>query len=261
MYALPDPSRRGLSEVIPEAGEFGHPRSVASLNTISAQIRELAAQGNIEALICGAARAVVRTSLSVGLRRDLTLHHPVHAARCPFSLRIASAEDLSKVLSLSQPGLSLADQQAISVRMNHAAQDLGRAFVAIQADGHPCFIQWVLSKADNSRIATFFDGRFPPLKEGEALFENAFTPPAFRGLGIMPAAMSGIAESLGREGFHAGLTFVASDNIPSLKGCRLAGFHPYLLRRDISLLRGLFRRRKFLAADPIIDGGGIQWSQ
>lgn len=259
--ALLGPGRRGLSEIILEAGEFGHPRFVASFNINSARIRELAARGDIGALICGAARAVVRTSLSVGLRRDLTLHHPVHAARCPFSLRIASAEDLSKVLSLSQPGLSLADQQAISLRMNHATQDLGRAFVAIQADGHPCFIQWVLSKADNSRIASFFDGRFPPLNDGEALFENAFTPPAFRGLGIMPAAMSGIAESLGREGFRAGLTFVASDNTPSLNGCRHAGFHPYLLRRDISLLRGLFRRRQFLAADPTIDGGGIQWSQ
>jgi len=253
--ALSDPGRRGLSEVIPEAGAFRHPRSVASSNTLSTRIRELAVRGDIGALIGGVSRAVARISLSVGLRRDLTRPHAVRAARCPFSLRLASVEDLLQVLSLSQPGLSLTDQQAIAARMTHAEQGLGRAFVAIQGDGHPCFVQWVLSEADNSRIATFFDGRFPPLKDGEALFENAFTPPAFRGLGIMPAAMSGIAESLGRDGSRTGLTFVASDNTPSLQGCRRAGFHPYLLRRDISLLRGLFRRRQFLAAGPTIHGG------
>jgi hypothetical protein len=259
--ALLGPDRRGLSEIILEAGEFGHPRFVASFNINSARIRELAARGDIGALIGGASRAVARISLSVGLRRDLTLPHIAPAARCPFSLRVASADDLSKVLSLSQPGLSLADQQAISVRMTQAEQCLGRAFVAIQADGHPCFVQWVLSEADNSCIATFFGGRFPPLKGGEALLENAFTPPAFRGLGIMPAAMSEIAESLGRDGFRTGLTFVASDNTPSLHGCRRAGFHPYLLRRDISLLLGLFRRRRFLAADPTNSREGALWSQ
>ncbi len=216
-----------------------------TLSFIATRVRELTVQRDLSGLLRGASRSIARVSRSVGLRRNLTLPHTAPDARRSFSLRLASREDLSRILSLSQPGLTLPDRQAIAVRQKQADLCLGRAFVAVEAAGQPCFVQWVMSQADNTQIASFFDGRFPALRKGEALFENAFTPPTFRGLGFMPAAMSAIANTLRDEGFQMGITFVASDNIPSLNGCRRAGFEPYIVRRDISLLHGLVRRRQF----------------
>jgi hypothetical protein len=45
------------------------------------------------------------------------------------------------------------------------------------------------------------------------------------------------------------ITFVTTDNEPSLKGCHRAGFCPYVLRRERWLL---FRRR--LSFEPLLPG-------
>ena len=81
-------------------------------------------------------------------------------------------------------------------------------------------VQWLLSPRDNGFIEKL--GGFPPLAEGEALLENAYTPPAFRGLGVMAAAMAQIAERASDFGGRKVLTFVATDNVASLKGCQRA---------------------------------------
>ena len=224
---------------------------MATYPLLTRRAQEIAARGDLAnllpSLLRGAARAVVRISVSVGLRRDLTVYHEAPAARRPFVLKVAEPEQLQQILAPSQPGLSLADQQALRTRREQANGHSGRAFIALDAaTGLPCFVQWVFSSADNREIARIFDGRFPELQGGEVLFENAFTPPQFRGFGVMPAAMSQIAARVGAEGYHTGLTFVAEGNTPSINGCTKAGFVPFLVRRDVSVLRGLVRRRQFL---------------
>jgi hypothetical protein len=106
----------------------------------------------------------------------------------------------------------------------------------------------------NEAIADFFDGRFPRLCCDEALLENAYTPLAYRGKGIMPAAMAMIAERAFQMGRRYVLTFVSRDNIPSIKGCTMAGFRPYVVRNDTHILFHLFKRRYFskLPADFIV---------
>jgi RimJ/RimL family protein N-acetyltransferase len=83
-------------------------------------------------------------------------------------------------------------------------------------------VQWLLGVRDNDFIARL--GGFPALEADQALLENAYTPPAFRGLGIMPAAMAAIAEHASELGARYVLTFVDQHNIASLKGCQRAGF-------------------------------------
>ena len=64
------------------------------------------------------------------------------------------------------------------------------------------------------------------------------TPQAYRGRHIMPAAMARIAEKATALGARRVITFVADDNVPSLKGCARAGFAPVSARH---LRRRLFR--------------------
>jgi len=65
----------------------------------------------------------------------------------------------------------------------------------------------------------------------------------------MAAAMALVAER-GREiGARYVITFVEQNNIASLKGCKRAGFSPYLLRHEKWFL---FRRS--LSLDKLPDG-------
>lgn len=48
----------------------------------------------------------------------------------------------------------------------------------------------------------------------------------------MPHAMAKIAEKGKDLGARRVVTFVAHDNLPALKGCKRAGFSPYLVRRE-----------------------------
>ena len=88
-----------------------------------------------------------------------------------------------------------------------------------------------MSAVDNERIQKYFRGTFPVLAPDQALLEGAFTPESHRGKGIMPRAMALIAEGARNLGARYVITFVAEENIPSLKGCKRAGFVPCMLRK------------------------------
>ena len=47
----------------------------------------------------------------------------------------------------------------------------------------------------------------------------------------MPCAMAQLAAKAGEKGARWAITFVSQDNIPSLKGCKRAGFAPFLIRK------------------------------
>jgi hypothetical protein len=99
-----------------------------------------------------------------------------------------------------------------------------------------------MGEQDNARIQSYFGGAFPILEPGTALLEGAFTPPPFRGKGIMGLAMSLIAEKATDLGSRYVITVVGTDNIPSLKGCEKANFFPHLNREVAwSLLRRTVR--------------------
>jgi len=101
-------------------------------------------------------------------------------------------------------------------------------------------MQWLIGPSENDKIQAYFKGIFPLLAPDEALLEYAFTPDAYRGQGIMPCAMAQIAERAKAFAARWVITFVDHQNIPALKGCKKAGFVPYLMRKDTWRL---FRRR------------------
>jgi RimJ/RimL family protein N-acetyltransferase len=84
----------------------------------------------------------------------------------------------------------------------------------------------------------------------ECLFEFAYTFEAFRGLGVMGAALAEIIAQLIKEhpALQWGYTYVLDDNIASLKGCRNAGFRPYMERREH--WRALKINEEFFALTP-----------
>lgn len=183
---------------------------------------------------------------SIGLRRRCgTIVAPTASIR--IEVRDIRPSDAPLILPSDDPSLPRAERNEIARRRKLLELGVPRCFVAIDSlNNRPCFIQWAFSPSQNDFVSDFFHGRFPQLTAGQILLENAYTPPEYRGKGIMPDAMNQIATLLFSAGATEVITFVDHRNAPSLKGCAKAGFEPYLIRRDLRALT-LFKRRRFIS--------------
>lgn len=201
-------------------------------------------------------RAMVLRRTSLGLRRDCSTKWDVEGGKIPIMVRELTATDISLILPEHLASSNRRERAQINVRRKLLAQNTPTCFVAIdQHSGRPCFIQWAFDHSQNDFIADFFKGRFPRLKVGQILLENAYTHPDFRGQGVMPIAMNLLADLLGAKGASEIITFVETTNVPSLKGCLRAGFQPFVRRKDLSICGGLKSRRSFetLSPNTILD--------
>ena len=170
-------------------------------------------------------------SLAYGLVRDLTVPFEVPAARIPLRVRPLLPADIPLLLDWGRPGTSAEGMREMFNRKLLIDAGIPTCYVAVTEDGVPCYMQWLFAPSENARIVEYFRGIFPALAPDEALLEDAFTCESHRGMGIMPCAMAQIAGEACRFGARRAMTFVDTENIPSLKGCRKAGFHPSLIRR------------------------------
>ena len=179
--------------------------------------------------------------LHYGLCRDITQPFENPVARIPISVRPLREDDVPKLLGLDTTQLSDRGPYVRMHRLNFIESGFGTCYVGITEEDEPCYMQWLISAKDNDQIQEYFDGTFPVLRPDEALLEYAFTPELFQGKRIMPAAMALITEKAADFGASRVITFVDSVNIPALKGCKRAGFMPYLTRTD----KWRFFRREF----------------
>ena len=177
-----------------------------------------------------------------GLSRDLTLPITNPNAKIPIAVRPLQDTDLG--LLLSADPRDPAEKLELAWRRAFVDKGAHGGFVAVdQRNGTPCYVQWLFGFQNNDFIQSL--GGFPLLEPQEALLENAYTPPRYRGLGIMSAAMALIAEHASEVGANQVLTFVDQVNIASLKGCQRAGFHPHRLHHRTRLCFGLINRDRF----------------
>jgi RimJ/RimL family protein N-acetyltransferase len=193
------------------------------------------------------------SSIRYGLCRDLNdpLERP--AAKIPLAVRPLLEADVPSLLSTDNAQGDTRDKLEIAWRRAFLDKKGTKGcFVAVDLrNDTPCYMQWLMSSADNDFIQSL--GGFPRLAQNEALLENAYTPAAYRGLGIMSAAMALIAERAADFGARYVLTFVDEQNIPSLKGCERSGFHPHMLHHKTQKCFGVIRTDRFemlRAGDP-----------
>lgn len=215
-------------------------RPASRLNTLYEQLQRRIA-GRLET---GVHSSVTR----YGLRRDLNVAFEKPKAKIPISVRPLVETDLPALLHIDSSDPNA--EREVGWRRAFATKRMKGGYVAVDdRDGTPCYVQWLLGAADNDFIATLRS--FPQLQPDEALLEHAYTPARYRGMRIMPAAMAEIAERAVDFGARYVLTFVAIDNIPSLKGCQRAGFAPDLLHKQTRLGFNVIRRNRFtkLASD------------
>ena len=170
-------------------------------------------------------------STSLGLRRDVTVPFMAPTAKIPLSVRpLRPGDDLSSLED--DPGITGDEALARLTQRRLLRSGLQTCYVAVAPDGKVCYMQWLILAAENDRLRQVFGNLYPVLGRDEALLEGAYTPLAYRGKGIMGAAMAQVAEQAAHHGNRWVITFTDEVNEASLKGCMRAGFTPYLRRRE-----------------------------
>ena len=174
---------------------------------------------------------VYSDSTSLGLRRDLSRPFTGPTAKIPITVRpLAPTDDLSALEPV--PGLTADERFSRLAQLRLLRSGLEVCHVALAPDGKPCYMQWVIPPSEKARLRSIFGNLYPVLGGDEALLEGAYTFSAFRGKGIMGAAMAQVAERAAEFGVRWVITFVDQQNEASTKGCIRAGFVPYLRRRE-----------------------------
>lgn len=158
-----------------------------------------------------------RTSLV--LRCELEKLPPPPACKIPLTVRKLEERDIP-IIVRERPR-----------RLGVLLEDVPTCYVGETEEGHLAYMQWAVLSQNWPRFKPFFSGSlFRPLYPDEVLLEFAYTFEAFRGMGVMGAAMRAITAQY--QAFRYAYTYVLADNIPSLKGCKNAGYRPYVERRE-----------------------------
>lgn len=180
-----------------------------------------------------------------GLRRTLDQQIEPPKAKIPLQVRPFQPGDEDALFGHRLTGTDPADALEIRYRMEHLAADIPTPYVAVDmTTGTPCYLQWLMGADQNDKIQAKLWG-FPRLAQDQALLENAYIPPAYRGQRIMPEAMYQIAERARDFNARYALTFVTGDNMASLKGCKRAGFDIYMVHERRDYVFGLFGHHVF----------------
>lgn len=209
--------------------------------------RELWAERRFAEMARRGAGLLYATRVTIGLRRDLGVPCPVPSAKIPIEVRPLRDADLPHLFPEDRSGLSRKERLELDTRRFYLRAGIPTCWVALDGrTGTPCYMQWLMGASHNRLIQETFPPRwFPELAPDEALLENAYTPAAYRGQGIMSCAMALIAERAAGIGAARVITFVENANVPSLRGCAKAGFSPHLARVERRALLDTIRLRRF----------------
>ncbi|AWN34712.1 GNAT family N-acetyltransferase [Methylobacterium radiodurans] len=209
--------------------------------------RELWSERRFAEMARRGAGLLYATRVTIGLRRDLDAPSPAPAAKIPIEVRPLHDADLPHLFPEDRGGLNRKERLELGTRRFHLRSGIPTCWVALdRRTGIPCYMQWLMGASHNRLIQQTFPPRwFPELAPDEALLENAYTPAAYRGQGIMSCAMALIAERAAGIGARSVITFVENANVASLRGCAKAGFAPYLARVERRALLDTVRLRRF----------------
>lgn len=109
-------------------------------------------------------------------------------------------------------------------------------YVATGPDGSPAYVQWLVTALGQVALHAYQPHRYPVLQGDQVILEGAYTFRRFRGAGVMADGMAQLLRIARDGGAWSAFTYVATDNVPSLRGCANVGFVPDHLRVNVRRL-------------------------
>jgi hypothetical protein len=195
------------------------------------------------------------TSVYFALRCDLAQLPEKRAAAVPLTM---TARDCASFHGFQDelPRTGPDDYLQVMLRVLWCEAGVNELFVGDGPDGQPAYCQWLVRARDQWPLQRHSPGRYPALRDDEVLLEGAYTFSAYRRKGAMADGMHQLLEAARDEGARTALTYVADDNVASLRGCAAVGFGPdHLTRND----RRIGVRRSHL--EPLTPEAWTRWNE
>jgi hypothetical protein len=183
----------------------------------------VASHGEVDALVKEVKDRFYSNQVSLVLRRDLQQRWTVSEPGIPITLRPIEAADFKPIIK-ERPR-----------RLPVLLANIPTCYVAVTRSNEIAFMVWIVCSEDWPRFKQHFKGDLPrELHHDECIVEFSYTFEKFRRQGIMATSLNLIAERIAKErpSIRWAYTYVHQDNIPSIKGCKSAGFLPYMIREE-----------------------------
>lgn len=180
---------------------------------------KLLKDGKIKMLWKGISKHLKSNSTAFCLKRDLNKEYNKPRVLLKVNIRPFKTEDVTFFV--------LDDSNSGSI------DSFKNCFVAETLEGIPCFRLWLIDASENHLIKETWGDLFPKLKDDEVYMESAYTVPKYRGRGLQAYVLNEVAEIAKRDfGANTALTYVATNNINSIRSIAYAGFEPNFLRTE-----------------------------
>lgn len=189
-------------------------------------------------------------ALAVGFRCDLSVSAsppPAEVSLCAQPIDDALA---AKIFGVT--GLSSHDQLFLDRRHNIWNAGFSGGWAAVDPDGEPAYVQWLIPPTEAAKVRTFFGPIFPELPPDTLLVEGAWIPPAFRRRKVMGEGLALVTVAAGEHtpGSRFAVCFPAADNRGACFGTRSAGYEVFNKRTERWRLA---RRRTYFEAATEAD--------
>jgi GNAT superfamily N-acetyltransferase len=185
-------------------------------------------------------------TVSIGLDYDPRVQPALRMPRIPVEVRPIRPGEIPAFTDL--PGAGAPRTLALT-RANARyllESGLQTCYVGL-IDDEPAYMQFLITADQNERLSEVFDGRFPPLADGEALLEFAFTLPEHRARPVMPTVLLRLIELAAEQGARRVVAYSQVENAKLIRFFLRLGFAPFCVRTD--KWRLLVRRVEFRPAD------------
>jgi hypothetical protein len=136
------------------------------------------------------------------------------------------------------------DYRDVFVRVRMCANGVRTLYMSLDSDGNPIYAQWLIAPGEEPALQETIPHQFPNLGPAEWLLEGAYTFVAHRRQGAMGDGMHQLLLAARGAGARRVITYVAEDNLASLRGCANAGFtldHVRVTRQRFNMRRALWR--------------------
>lgn len=185
-----------------------------------------------------------------GFYRDSKIPFKAPKARIPITIRPLRNSDIPELLDLQDQRLGPEELKERIMRLRVIKTGIQTCYVAVTSNDVPCYMQWLIGPQENKRVLKLSMGvGYPLLADDEMLGEFIFTPEKYRGQGIMPCALSKIADIGFALGARRIVGFFHTSSIPSLRAWKRLGCVPFTVRKD---KYRLFRRQ--MVFEPLPAG-------
>jgi hypothetical protein len=178
------------------------------------------------------------------MKMNLTTFRPRSFERIPAGeLCLLTPDDIPKLLS-AVPSLGEEDRKELMARIHFYNLGFSKLY-GIKTEGQIAYVQWLITDEDNPVIRKHYQRLFFELKPGQALLENVFTFPQYRGRGYLRFGSEQLLVKARELGFQTVIAYIRIDKITTFNEFANMGFRFANLLRIIQVF-GFIRRKLLL---------------